>query len=421
MARQRRTAWATALVLTAALVAPVASAPMADAKPSKPTPTAKAVRDAKAAAAAATRAVLAARAAQSTAQSRLDLLDSRLETAIEHLNAARAAADAAAGVLAHRQQVSAQATQTSITAQLSVDRLASDSYKAGTDLSGGLGELAAVLDSTPDGLQGLVAGINALGQVASGRRKDVEQAANLHLAALQAEAAALVASRDLAAKQTAAAAAKDAVAAQEKAQKVEVARLNAQLSAAARTLRNARSTAATLAHDRAVALARIAAEAAAAERARQLAGGSSGGHPPTDSGGGSGSAWGTGQSVTTYSQRVAALNWARTQIGKPYIAGDAGPNSYDCSGLTQWAYLKVGHAMIHFSQSQYEAGQKIPYSQLQPGDLVFFGTNSRDWTTIHHVAIYAGHDTMVEAPHTGGHVQEVGIWWAQLMPYGVRP
>ena len=189
MARQRRTAWATALVLTAALVAPVASAPMADAKPSKPTPTAKAVRDAKAAAAAATRAVLAARAAQSTAQSRLDLLDSRLETAIEHLNAARAAADAAAGVLAHRQQVSAQATQTSITAQLSVDRLASDSYKAGTDLSGGLGELAAVLDSTPDGLQGLVAGINALGQVASGRRKDVEQAANLHLAALQAEAA----------------------------------------------------------------------------------------------------------------------------------------------------------------------------------------------------------------------------------------
>ena len=100
MARQRRTAWATALVLTAALVAPVASAPMADAKPSKPTPTAKAVRDAKAAAAAATRAVLAARAAQSTAQSRLDLLDSRLETAIEHLNAARAAADAAAGAAA---------------------------------------------------------------------------------------------------------------------------------------------------------------------------------------------------------------------------------------------------------------------------------------------------------------------------------
>ena len=107
--------------------------------------------------------------------------------------------------------------------------------------------------------------------------------------------------------------------------------------------------------------------------------------------------------------------------GKKGFAGDNGPDSYDCSGLTQWAYAQVGVSLVHFSQSQYLAAEKIPYSQLQPGDLVFFGTDQNDWHTIHHVAIYAGHDTMVEAPHTGGHVQEVGIWWAQLMPYGARP
>jgi len=207
------------------------------------------------------------------------------------------------------------------------------------------------------------------------------------------------------------------VRAQEKAQRAEVSRLTRVLSAANATLQRARATASLLARQRAKALAMAAAAARAAADAARRSGGAVG--RPAPEGGGVRAP--VGQSVTTAAQRVAALTWARTQIGKPYIAGHNGPEAYDCSGLTQWAFDKVGHHMVQFSQTQYAAGEKIPYSQLKPGDLVFFGTDPHDWRTIHHVAIYAGHDTMVEAPHTGGHVQEVGIWWAQLMPFGARP
>lgn len=90
-----------------------------------------------------------------------------------------------------------------------------------------------------------------------------------------------------------------------------------------------------------------------------------------------------------------ALRHALTQMGKPYVWGADGPNSYDCSGLTMWAYAKVGINLPHFTGSQWNAGTRIGRSELQPGDLVFF------YSDLHHMGMYIGDGKMVHAPQTG--------------------
>ena len=103
---------------------------------------------------------------------------------------------------------------------------------------------------------------------------------------------------------------------------------------------------------------------------------------PPSSGGSSGSSSG-GQ---------AAVAWARTQIGKPYAWGATGPDAYDCSGLTGAAWRHGGVSLPRTSRSQYTAVEKIAYSDLRPGDLVFYGTSSSSGS-IYHVAIYSGGGT----------------------------
>ncbi|EID53154.1 cell wall-associated hydrolase, invasion-associated protein [Saccharomonospora xinjiangensis XJ-54] len=90
-----------------------------------------------------------------------------------------------------------------------------------------------------------------------------------------------------------------------------------------------------------------------------------------------------------------AINAALSQRGKPYEWGATGPNSYDCSGLTQWAYAQAGISIPRTSGQQSTYGTAIPRSQLQPGDLVFYGS------PVYHVGIYIGNDQMVHAPTTG--------------------
>jgi len=90
-----------------------------------------------------------------------------------------------------------------------------------------------------------------------------------------------------------------------------------------------------------------------------------------------------------------ALQWALKQLGKPYVWGAAGPNSFDCSGLTMWAYGKVGISLPHFTGSQWNSGTHVSRSELQPGDLVFF------YSDRHHMGMYLGNGMMVHAPHTG--------------------
>jgi cell wall-associated NlpC family hydrolase len=90
-----------------------------------------------------------------------------------------------------------------------------------------------------------------------------------------------------------------------------------------------------------------------------------------------------------------AVNTAMAQLGKPYVYAASGPNSFDCSGLTMYAWRAAGVSLPHSSAAQYASLPHVSQSQVAPGDLVFFGS------PIHHVGIYIGGGQMVSAPHTG--------------------
>jgi peptidoglycan DL-endopeptidase CwlO len=91
----------------------------------------------------------------------------------------------------------------------------------------------------------------------------------------------------------------------------------------------------------------------------------------------------------------AAVAAAKSRIGAPYVWGAAGPDAFDCSGLVMWAWGQAGVGLPHFSGAQYASTTHISMSQLQPGDLVFFG-NPGD-----HVAMYVGGGMIIQAAHTG--------------------
>lgn len=94
-----------------------------------------------------------------------------------------------------------------------------------------------------------------------------------------------------------------------------------------------------------------------------------------------------------------AVNEARRQLGKPYHYGGSGPDSFDCSGLTSWAWrVGGGRSLPHSSRAQYGATSRITLNEIAPGDLVFFGSSVG---SIHHVGIYVGGGQMIDAPQTG--------------------
>ncbi|MDI6104864.1 NlpC/P60 family protein [Actinoplanes sp. NEAU-A12] len=90
-------------------------------------------------------------------------------------------------------------------------------------------------------------------------------------------------------------------------------------------------------------------------------------------------------------------------IGKPYVFGSNGPNTYDCSGLTQEAWGAVGVRLEHYTKDQWGSTKSVTRSELKPGDLVFY------YSDVHHVAIYIGGNTVVHAPSTGDHVRMATI------------
>jgi cell wall-associated NlpC family hydrolase len=96
---------------------------------------------------------------------------------------------------------------------------------------------------------------------------------------------------------------------------------------------------------------------------------------------------------------ATALDVARAQIGKPYQWAAAGPDSFDCSGLTMYAWGKAGVQLPHSAAAQYDMLPKVSRNDLAPGDLVFFGS------PIHHVGIYEGGGIMINAPQTGENVR----------------
>ncbi len=95
------------------------------------------------------------------------------------------------------------------------------------------------------------------------------------------------------------------------------------------------------------------------------------------------------------SEAQVAVDTAKTQLGKPYVYAGSGPDVFDCSGLTMYAWAAAGVSLSHNAAAQYDSLPHVSINQLEPGDLVFFGS------PIHHVGMFVGDGTMIEAPYTG--------------------
>ncbi|HEX5510891.1 MAG TPA: NlpC/P60 family protein [Actinomycetales bacterium] len=115
----------------------------------------------------------------------------------------------------------------------------------------------------------------------------------------------------------------------------------------------------------------------------------------------------------------AAIEAAMSMRGRPYQWGATGPGTFDCSGLTMWAYRQAGVSIPRTSRSQYSGLPKVPLDQMQPGDLIFFANGSSP-SSIHHVGMYLGGGQMVHAPRTGD-VVKVSAVWSNGVYGAVRP
>ncbi|PVC88170.1 NlpC/P60 family protein [Streptomyces sp. CS131] len=120
-----------------------------------------------------------------------------------------------------------------------------------------------------------------------------------------------------------------------------------------------------------------------------------------------------GNEAPASNRGAAALAAAATQIGKPYVSGGSGPNSYDCSGLTQWAFAQANVHITRTTYTQQHDGQRIGRSQLKPGDLVFFNGLS-------HVGFYAGNNQILHAPKPGTVVRYESMDYMGTFQFGVR-
>jgi len=304
------------------------------------------------------------------AQKQLDALDSQAEAATERYNAARIALSAA-----QSNATAAQHRLAAAQAKLSGLRKAVSAFAIAAYTGDPLDSTLSITATNPQEYLDKLATLQAV--------TNSQQ---------QALAAVAAASHDEAAAQTAASAAltvqqrstqqmqndRDQVlAAAAKEQNI----LDGLKAKEAALIRAAKARAARLAAEReAAALAARAAAARAAAAALSSQGVSS---PMVTGSGGA---------------RVA-VQWAYKELGKPYQWGAAGPDSFDCSGLTQYVWAKAGVYLDHYTGSQWNEGRHVSQAELQPGDLVFFGSD------LHHVGIYIGNGNMIEAPHTGADVR----------------
>jgi cell wall-associated NlpC family hydrolase len=99
----------------------------------------------------------------------------------------------------------------------------------------------------------------------------------------------------------------------------------------------------------------------------------------------------------------AAVDTAMAQLGDPYVWAASGPDAFDCSGLTQYAYAAAGVSLPHSSGMQSQLGTPVSRSDLQPGDLVFF------YSPVSHVGMYIGNGQMVHASTAGEPVQVASL------------
>jgi len=110
---------------------------------------------------------------------------------------------------------------------------------------------------------------------------------------------------------------------------------------------------------------------------------------------------------------ATAIAAAESQLGVPYHWAESDPGGgFDCSGLVMWAWGQAGVSLPHSSRGMWAMTQRITADQLQPGDLVFGGS------PVHHVGLYIGNGTMINAPHTGADVSYASIYFVGPASFG---
>jgi cell wall-associated NlpC family hydrolase len=155
--------------------------------------------------------------------------------------------------------------------------------------------------------------------------------------------------------------------------------------------------------------ARLAAQARAAANNQHSAPAPAPAPAPSSSSGGSSS------SAPPPATHSSVVSIALQYLGVPYVWGGASPSGFDCSGLTMYAYAKVGVYLPHNAAMQYGMGTPVSQSQLAPGDLVFFNG-------LTHVGMYIGGGRFVHAPHTGDVVKisSLSEYWYAATYVGAR-
>ncbi|MDH6124525.1 C40 family peptidase [Kitasatospora sp. GP82] len=383
-------------LLPAAAAAPAASAPVpprsAAATADGPYPSTEEIDRARTDAGTKAGDTAAIEARLTAAQAELADAGRAAEQAVEAYNGAQArlAKARTESTAAARRATVAEAGRTDAAERAA--QLAAETYRQGT--SAELSAINALLGARGPRAAGDQA--SAIG-VAGARTKEILDAAT---ATATAAARASVAAKE--AEQSAARAAEAVRVAKEQAQ----ARLAAQQSQVTEIagrreellteLAKARNTTVELERQRREALETIAqreaeqAARAAADAAAYVPG------PSADS------AWSAGGAE-------AAIAFARSKVGLPYIWGGEGPDGYDCSGLTMKAWHRGGKSLTHFAATQYAESTPVGYHQLRPGDLVFW-THTGRAEDIYHVAIYIGDDQMIEAPRPGMEIKQASLW-----------
>jgi cell wall-associated NlpC family hydrolase len=287
-------------------------------------------------------------------------------------------------------------------------RLAASEFESG----GGFGPMTSMLGNA-SGPQGYLNGVG-LGQVLAQNGTDTvaqAQANDVVAGAFRKQAHDL-----LVAEQSDLAAAnhlKLAVQAAVTRQQAFVQASQAKRNSLAKQVASAQAHVAALKSARQAALAATATAAAAKAAAQASAGSTQGSATAAPS-------WASSSGASA-SQGDVAANWALSQLGKPYQWGAAGPETYDCSGLTMVAWAHAGVSLLHYTGYQWDEGPHVPLDQLQRGDLLFYATNNSAPDTIHHVGIYIGNGMMVDAPFTGALVRIDSIYQPGTPIGAVRP
>jgi peptidoglycan DL-endopeptidase CwlO len=172
---------------------------------------------------------------------------------------------------------------------------------------------------------------------------------------------------------------------------------------------------AQIAAQQAAAAAAAAAQAAAVQAAQrnQVVQQGTGSQISSASGVNSGGG-GSPVSLPSGSGNAAAVAVAERYIGVQYVWGGESPSGFDCSGLVAYAYAQIGRSLPHYTVAQYNMFPKVPLSQLQPGDIVFFYGLS-------HEGMYVGGGTVIQAPHTGAFVSYASLSSMGTPDGAVRP